>query len=143
VWAVNPRNDTLDHLANYLVHYTQEFLKHSGTACELDVPLLFPVLPIQADMRHNLFLAVKEALNNAVKHGIPSRIRLQMAVNGNELTVTVEDNGAGFNQADVPPGRNGLGNMRKRMDSVHGKIKLDSAVGRGTRVCFTVPLRSK
>ena len=143
VWAVNPRNDTLDHLANYLVHYTQEFLKHSGTACELDVPLIFPVLPIQADVRHNLFLAVKEALNNAVKHGSPSRIRLQMAVNGNELTVAVEDNGTGFNRVDVPSGRNGLENMRKRMESVGGNIELASTLGKGTRVCFVVPLRAK
>lgn len=143
VWAINPRNDTLDNLANYLVHYVQEFLKHGDTAYELDVPLLFPALPVQADVRHNLFLAVKEALNNAVKHGAPSRIRLQMAVNGNELIVTVEDNGTGFNRAAVSPGRNGLENMRKRMESVGGKIELDSALGRGTRICFAVPLRGR
>ena len=97
VWAVNPQNDSLDNVVNYLVHYTEEFLGHCGVDCELDVPFEFPAIPVSAEVRHNLFMATQEALNNAVKHGCPTRFRLRLAVQENRLTLALEDDGTGFN----------------------------------------------
>ena len=140
VWAVNPRNDSLDNVVNYLVHYTEEFLGHCGVDCELDVPFEFPTISVSAEVRHNLFMATQEALNNAVKHGHPSRIRLCLVVQENRLTLTLEDDGGGFNP-DAPLGRhNGLANMRQRMESVGGRFRLASKPGRDTRIELDVPL---
>ena len=138
VWAVNPRNDTLENMVNYLVHYTEEFLGHTSVHCELKVPFEIPPAPVSAEVRHNLFMATQEALNNAVKHGRPTLVRLQVAVAGNRLTLSLEDDGCGFNPATKPAGRNGLENIRQRIESVGGSFQLTSAPGAGTRIQFDV-----
>ena len=138
VWAVNPRNDTLDNVVNYLVHYTEEYLGQAGVNYELEAPFEFPPTPVPAEVRHNLFMATQEALNNAVKHGRPTRVRLRLAVTGNRLTLSLEDDGCGFNPEARLAGRNGLENMRHRIESVGGGFQLASAPGRGTRIHFDV-----
>jgi len=136
VWAVNPRNDNLENMVNYLVHYTEEFLEHTGVNCELKVPFEIPAAPVSAEVRHNLFKVTQEALNNAVKHGYPKRIRLQVAMHGDRLTLSLEDDGCGFNPAAKSVGRNGLENMKHRIESVGGNLQLTSAPGSGTRIQF-------
>ena len=68
VWTINPKNDTLDNLANYIFQYAQEYFQDTGVSCRLDVPAQLPDRPVSTEARHNLFMAVKEALNNALKH---------------------------------------------------------------------------
>jgi signal transduction histidine kinase len=143
VWAVNPRNDTLDNMANYLVHYTEEFVRPTGIRCGLDVPFTLPARALMADIRHNVFMVVKEALNNAVKHGSPGSIRLGLALEGDLLTLVVQDDGCGFTPAPAAEGADGLANMRQRMAAVGGQIQLDSAPGKGTTVTLTVMLNGK
>src|SRR6202030_2150849 len=75
VWAVNPKNDTLKEMADYLVFFTEDFLRPSGIDCCLEVPLNLPGIPVTAEVRHNVFMVVKEALNNAVKHAAAGQIR--------------------------------------------------------------------
>jgi len=140
VWAVNPRNDTLDNMVNYLVHYTEEYLGHAGVNCQLDVPFEFPSTPVSAAVRHNLFMATQEGLNNAVKHARPSQVCLRVVLSGNRLAISLEDDGCGFDPASALAGRNGLENMRQRLESVGGKFQLASAPGRGTRIHFDVAL---
>ena len=136
VWAVNPRNDTLENVVNYLVHYTEEFLEHTGVGCELKVPIEIPSASVSAEVRHNLFKVTQEALNNAVKHGRPKRIRLEVSVVGSQLTLSLEDDGCGFKLTGTAIGRDGLENMRQRMESVGGNFHVTSAPGSGTRIQF-------
>src|SRR5262249_40669626 len=68
VWTVNPSNDTLDGLINYVCKYAQEFLALAGLRYRLEVPPQLPPTPIAPELRHNVFLAAKEAVNNVVKH---------------------------------------------------------------------------
>ena len=140
VWTVNPRNDTLDSLATYLVHHTEEFLRPAGIACELDIPLILPDVMLASDVRHNLFLATKEALNNAVKHGSPRRVWLGLTVDGGLLTLTVRDDGCGFSPATTAAGADGLGNMRNRLASIGGELHIISAPGQGTAITLQVSL---
>jgi ligand-binding sensor domain-containing protein/signal transduction histidine kinase len=142
VWAVSPHNDTLEAAANYLVHFTEEFLGKTGVTCELDVPLILPAREIPSEVRHNLFMAVQEALNNAVKHSRSPQVRLRMALVDDHLTVSVEDDGVGFHPGSgtAPNHCNGLDNMSKRMEAVGGLVRLASQPGHGTALRFTVPL---
>jgi len=140
VWTVNPRNDSLDSLATYLVHYTEEFLRPAGIACELDIPLILPEVMLASDVRHNLFLAIKEALNNAVKHGAPRRVWLGLTVDGGLLILTVRDDGCGFNPATTVAGADGLGNMRDRLAAIGGELHVLSAPGQGTTITLQVSL---
>ena len=80
VWAVNPANDTLDGLVNYACKYAQEYLALAGLRYRADVPAQLPAIPIPPEVRHNVFLAFKEAVNNVVKHAqaTEARIRLRL-----------------------------------------------------------------
>ena len=96
VWAVNPRHDTLDSVGAYLEEFGQNLLRTAGIRCKMDMPSQFPARVITAEVRHNLFLAFKEALNNAIKHAGASEVRISLAVKPAAFILTVEDNGNGF-----------------------------------------------
>lgn len=141
VWAVNPKNDRLDRLAMYLDAYAQEMLDVSGVESRVDFPVPLPQRLVTAQVRHSLFLAFKEALTNVVRHAHARRVELRLAVKPDCFTLTIEDDGQGFNVAEVTgDSGNGLGNMRERLASVGGRCTISSAVGSGTRVEFELPL---
>jgi len=141
VWAINPKNDTLKEMADYLVHYAQDFLRPTGVACELDVPLEVPEIPLTAEVRHNLFMVVKEALHNAVKHAAPRRIKLGLEFHPeNQLSIVVSDDGRGFHLDQAAAVGNGLENMNRRMREIGGELKLQSEPGQGTTVTLLLSL---
>ncbi len=139
VWAVEPSNDSLDQLGTFLCRFTDEFLEDSGVRARYNVPATLPPIPLSAEVRHNLFLAVKEALNNAVKYAAAREIRLTVAATDEALEITVADDGAGFDVASAPTG-NGVRNMSARLREIGGSCRLESARGSGTRVTFHWPL---
>jgi signal transduction histidine kinase len=138
VWAVNPQNDTLSEMADYMVYFTEDFLRSTGIDCALEVPLKLPDIPVTAELRHNLFMAVKEALNNAVKHATARQIRFGLDFTANQLTVQIHDNGRGFRPDELKATGNGLENMRKRLSTIGGVLDLQSAPGQGTTVKMQV-----
>jgi signal transduction histidine kinase/ligand-binding sensor domain-containing protein len=150
VWAVNPQHDSLDSLATYLGKFAQDFLAAAHIKCRLDVPMQLPAWPLTAEMRHNLFLAFKEALNNAVKHSHTSEVRISLTITGIGFTLQLEDKGCGFtpetagnssrDPARVSSGY-GLVNMRRRLAEIGGHCEIQSTAGAGTRVAFVVPVK--
>ena len=146
VWAVNPQHDTLDSLASYLGNFAQEYLVSLHIRCRLDMPLHLPHWPITAEMRHNLFLAFKEALHNVVKHSGANEVAISLATEGGGFQLAVRDNGNGFDPGAVTtrPGRgNGLKNMRQRLEKMGGHCEIHSAPGTGTEIKFTVSVAVK
>ena len=139
VWAINPRNDTLEGFLTYLGKFSQDYLTKAGVRCRWSVPPEVPDLPLSAEVRHSLYLACKEALHNIVKHAGASEVwvRLDLAAEG--FTLAIEDNGHGF-AAESPPARgNGLSNMRQRLKELHGLCRVESTPGRGTRILLSLP----
>lgn len=149
VWAVNPHNDTLEHLAVYLGQYANEYLQNTAVNCELSIARGLPDYPLSAEDRHNLFLAFEESLNNALKHGRASSIRIEMFVEAAQFRIQIRDNGCGFDPGNLNKaangGRegNGLRNMRQRLSLLGGEFTIASEVGKGTLVSFSVPLKTK
>lgn len=141
VWAVNPRNDTLEDLANYIFHFAQEFFRHAPVRCRLDIPANLPPLRLTTELRHNVFLAVKEALNNVVKHAQALNVRVTLRLDGTVLSIVVQDDGQGFHHDSQRPGGNGLRNMQQRLESIGGRVKVESESGKGTTVRFQAKLR--
>jgi signal transduction histidine kinase len=151
VWAVNPHNDTLEHLAAYLGQYATEYLQNTAVECELHIPRGLPHHPLSAEARHNLFLAFEESLNNALKHGHPTRIRVDMQIAPRRFEIIIEDNGRGFEPTTdaVATGAdgnnsglngNGLQNMRQRLAILEGQCTIVSRPGHGTTVRLRFPL---
>ncbi len=149
VWAVNPANDTLDRFVPYLTHSIEQFLETAGVTARIDAPDDPPPLPLAGSLRHGLFLAVREAVNNAVRHGQPTTVWLTVAVHQDperaRLTVTVDDDGPGMPAATItaePEVGTGLGieSMRKRVEEAGGRFTILPRPGGGTRVLLEVPL---
>jgi len=131
---VNPENDSLDNLASYFREYVGIVLRSSPIRCRLEVADQLPDFPVSSETRHHLLLVVKEALNNAVKYSEATEIWFRLRVQDSVLSLSVEDNGKGFREAEASALGNGLRNMRKRMEAIGGAFELQSAPGQGTRI---------
>jgi signal transduction histidine kinase len=139
VWAVNPQNDNLTRLADYLCQMADECFSDSPVRLVKEVPTRLPEFPIRAEMRHDLTLAVKEAFTNLLKHAHATEARVRLLWNEPHLEISVEDNGCGFNPAAPGPG-NGLANQQARLKQLGGTVELTSQPGGGTRIVFRVKL---
>jgi len=114
-----------------------------------EIPAQLPAIAIPPEVRHNIFLAFKEAVNNVVKHAQASeaRIRLQLRKRGeasqpDSFILEIEDNGRGTGSPapGAPTTRNGLRNMRKRMEDIHGEFSIGPGANGGTLVRLTIPI---
>jgi signal transduction histidine kinase/ligand-binding sensor domain-containing protein len=146
VWAVDPQHDTLNGLVDYVSAYAEDFLHTAGLRCRLDLPADLPSVGLDAELRHNLFLALKEALNNAVKHAQATEVWLRLCLELETLTLIVEDNGCGLAASGAPNGNriasgHGLSNLEKRLAAIGGRCVVRSTAGRGTRIEMSVRLK--
>lgn len=143
VWAVNPHNDSLEHLAAYLGHFAAEYFQDTPVELEVDLPGGLPDHPLSAETRHNLFLAFEEALANALKHSGATKIHVSMSLAGARFSIRVRDNGKGC-QAGAAPARNGGGNgvanMRQRLQAIGGDFRIESGPQDGTIICLSLEL---
>jgi signal transduction histidine kinase len=149
VWAIDPQHDTLDSLVGYMGLFAQELLGAANLRCRLDVPVDVPAWPLTAEIRHNLFLAFKEALNNVVKHAAATEVRITIEVRAHDFVLTVRDNGHGFDQSQPPAtvsGRiasgNGLRNIARRISRIGGRSEISSQPGKGTSTSFIIPVQT-
>jgi len=143
VWAVNPANDTLDGLVNYAGKYAQEYLALAGLRCRADLPAQLPAISIPPEVRHNVFLAFKEAVNNVVKHAQAAEAQIRLRLEPENFIFEIEDNGRGIGNQTAPQNRNGLRNMKKRMEDIHGEFSIAPGANGGTIVRLTVPVGMK
>jgi len=141
VWTVNSQHDNLEDFVIYVCKYAQQFLESSSIRCRFNMPQELPTKILSELTRRNLFLAMKEALNNAVKHSEASELTLQIELNGSRLNIIVADNGRGFDSVQASQNRNGLTNMKLRMAEIGGDCQVVSRPGGGCQVSFQVPLK--
>ncbi len=143
VWAVNPKNDSLESLTLYLCEYVQRFLGPTSILCSWDIAADLPAADLSSEVRHNVFLVFKEALNNIVKHSGASQVQLRLRVEKCYLLLSIEDNGKGFLPEGESESGNGLINMQERMQKIGGNFELQSGLGKGTRIALRAPLKPR
>jgi len=143
VWAVNPSNDTLESLANYACKYAQDYFAMAGVSFRAELPPGLPPLPILPEVRHNIFLAYKEAVNNVVKHAHATEARVKLLLEQGQFVLSVADNGRGLGDLSKKQLRNGLKNMRRRLADVGGQFEIAPGVAGGTVVKLTVPVKNQ
>jgi signal transduction histidine kinase/ligand-binding sensor domain-containing protein len=140
VWAVNPDQDTLENFILFLGTLMQDFAEASGLRSRFDVPETIPEMPMPAAVRHHLYLAAKEILHNVVKHAEARQVTLRVRIENDRLSITISDDGKGFTDTPAAPGADGLGNMRSRLEQIHGTCIRTSNQGAGTSISMTVPM---
>ena len=124
----------------FFCKFAQSYLELTGVASRFDIPDRLPDVPLSSVRRHNLFLAAKEALHNAVRHGAPTQVVIRVVLHDGRLTVTVEDNGCGFTDTPVLLAGHGSDNMRQRMKRIGGDFERRTAPGHGTVVVLSLPV---
>lgn len=139
VWAVDPAKDNLPSLVRYLTAFAEEFTAAATVSCRVEVPATIPERALTTEVRHDLFLATKEALNNAVRHSQAGEIQFQIRLSKDEMEIKVADDGRGFDVSTSSAG-NGLNNLRERMSSAGRRCEIQSVPGRGTTVLLGVTL---
>jgi hypothetical protein len=139
VWLINSHRDTLGDFASYVMRYAESFFQDTPIWCQFEVEADLPALPCDLSTRRNLFLAVKEVLNNVLRHSQASTVQIGMSWRRPRLLVSIRDDGRGFDPAAARDG-NGLRNIRMRTTEVHGQLTVRSAPGQGCMIEFDVPL---
>ena len=140
VWATNPKNDNLPQFVEYVCRFADECFEVSSIRCWQEVPTNLPNLPLRTDIRHNIFLAIKESFNNALKHSRAKEIWLRLELREDEVCISVKDNGRGFDPEKVAAGGNGLENMKARLAECDGRLFFYSSAEHGTEIKFVFPL---
>ncbi len=127
----------ISHLKNYLHHLKQD----AGIDYKLDLPLVEPKLPPYIELQ--LLRISQEALNNIRKHAGAHHISLSMTRINGRLSVTIEDDGRGFDvtaKRGSTSGGHGLNVMKERAESAGGNLTVVSMPGRGTTVMVDIPV---
>lgn len=142
IWTLNPEHDTLSNLAAYLKEYISELTDPLPLQLHCRFPDTIPELPIGHKYRQQLLLVTKEAVNNALKYAQATELWFDLELGAGAIVFTIRDNGKGF----VPEAlvhrqngkRNGLTNMRKRMEGIGGHFSVSSHEGDGTSVRYGI-----
>lgn len=139
VWAIDPNRNSLQSFADYLGRYVTELFAATDIVCRFKIPIECDPVTLTETARHSLFLAVKEALNNVLRHALATEVELQISQLDNGLQIVVADNGRGFDWNTVRRG-NGLTNLQERLQALNGQCQIEPQVGKGTIVKLIVPL---
>ncbi|MDQ8189764.1 ligand-binding sensor domain-containing protein [Roseibacillus persicicus] len=142
VWAVNPREDSLGSLIDYLGGFATEFLERAGINLRLRIPANLPDHPLDTTYRHSIFLCAREAFNNIVKHSEAETAWLHVTLEEGVLEIFIEDDGKGIHP-DEPGQGQGLQNFKARMKACGGQFDRRNRPSGGTVVRFSIPLPNR
>lgn len=140
IWSVNSHNDSLQEALARMRRYAAELFDNSETNCHLQLDENSANKKLSMDQRRDVYLIYKEALNNIHKHARASNVWIEVTQNQNYLRLQVRDDGKGFH-TDVVTHRNGLKNLRSRVEKWNGKIKIESEESKGTFIDIKLPLK--
>lgn len=141
VWFINPKHDSLESLLFYIREHLTDFFESAELACRFDFPEVIPPLPLSADARRDIFMAVKEAATNVVKHAGATSVHVRVRVDAGAVELRIEDNGKGMSEEQRSAFGNGLENMRRRMGNIGGTCEIGASTGGGTVVTVRADVR--
>ena len=138
IWALNSSDEKLADVLYYIRSQCSEMLDGAGIALQATLPDSIPEKILNSEEKRNLFLIVKEAVHNIIKHAHASSVNMVMQIE-NSLQITITDNGIGFHPNESRIKGNGLGNFEKRMNRLNGTVAIKSE-SNGTTIRFIIPL---
>jgi len=137
IWSMNSKNDSLGNLISYIRAYSTEYLEGTSVNCKVTIPRDIPEKELSGDKRRNIFLCVKETLNNMLKHSGATGLTIDILTEG-VLTIRIHDNGKGIDLQKIRQFGNGLQNIKRRMESIGGDFEIKNS--NGTETILTLPL---
>ncbi len=137
IWSMNSGNDTLDNLISYIRSWSLEYFDNTPIGCRVNTPETIPDKELTGDKRRNVFLCVKETLNNVLKHSKATLVTITIEAN-QSLRIEIADNGVGIDMQNLRQFGNGLKNITRRMVSINGTFKIENR--NGTVTTLELPL---
>ena len=137
IWSMNSKNDSLGNLISYIRAYSTEYLEGTSVKCNVSIPHDIPEKELTGDRRRNIFLCVKETLNNMLKHSGATEVSIDILTNGT-LLIRIHDNGIGIDLQKIRQFGNGLQNIKRRMESIGGNFEIKN--NNGTETILALPL---
>lgn len=128
IWSMNTGNDTLDNLISYIRAYSLEYFDGTSIDCKVITPDEIPEKELTGDKRRNIFLCVKETLNNALKHANATQVTITIETHTG-LLISIKDNGKGIDLDKIRQFGNGLKNIKRRMESIGGSLTIENENG--------------
>lgn len=118
IWTMSSSNDTLGNLVSYIRSYALEYLEDKGIDCQISIDNKHPNIPVPGAARRNVFMIVKETLNNILKHAKASKVTINYSEMPGLFKLTIQDNGVGIDMDNLREFGNGLKNMKQRAESI-------------------------
>jgi signal transduction histidine kinase len=140
IWALSPQNNTMEGLIAYLRRYSIEYLEPANMECQFVAPENLNEIHLRPEARRNVYLCVKEALNNIVKHSGAGKVIISVIQDHEWISILIKDNGNGFEMGEKKLNGNGMSNMKTRMLAIGGKACTRSGEKEGTEVLLMIPL---
>lgn len=138
VWTTKQTEDNFDNVLVKMKEFTSEMLEMKDIFYTFNTDSL-PDVKLSPSKQYNFYLIFKEAINNIVKYSNADEVTIELSRQNDDLILNITDNGIGFDEKNIKSG-NGLGNMRKRAESLGGEIKIDSKCQEGTQVRLAIPV---
>lgn len=137
IWALNPKNDSLDGLIAFIRRFAMELFEASTLKCVFDLPENIPHIGLSVEIRRNIYLVVREALHNVLKHSGAKEVRISLARQDSGFNLSISDDGTGFDPGRLKYKGNGMANMEKRMKNIGGGFRIRSIINEGTEIILS------
>jgi len=137
IWSINSKNDTLPNLMAYIRSHMVDYLEPYDIKLNIDIPPNIPTIELSGEKRRNIFMVIKECFTNIIKHANATSVSFSVQVR-DEMIFTIKDNGKGFNKHDILPFKNGIRNMKERIEHVGGEMDIWGK--NGTTITIKIPM---
>lgn len=138
IWAMSSNNDSLENMTAYIRNYAQEYFEDTNITCKILIPENIPDIMVSGEIRKNVFLVVKEALNNILKHSRATEVNITLKQLPQGLALYIQDNGIGIDEEKIRRFGNGLKNMKKRMEDMWIQFSIQN--NNGTLITLYYPI---
>jgi signal transduction histidine kinase len=136
IWSINSRNDTVPNLLAYIRSHMVDYLEPYNIKLSINIPSNLPNVEISGEKRRNIFMVIKECFTNIIKHANANAVNFTVQVR-DQLIFTIKDNGKGFDAKDILPFKNGIRNMKERIEHVGGEMEIWGK--NGTTITIKIP----
>jgi signal transduction histidine kinase len=140
VWSINPQRDRASDLLQRMRRFASDVLSNRNIEIRFEVSASEQPVAIATEIRREVYLIFKEAINNLARHSGCSRAEIFVSIGHRALELRIEDNGKGLSEAGAGEG-NGLRNMKERAGRIGGRIEFGRGGQGGATIVLRVPLR--
>ena len=140
VWSINPRNDSLEKLLLRIKRFAAQLFEAKNIEYEIDISENIHSFKLPMEIRQHLYLMIKEAINNIIKHSQCTQAKICIKHLHDNLLIKIYDNGKGFNTSEISFG-NGLINLKERASAIHANLAVQSQEITGTEIKIELKIK--